>query len=77
MTCVFDTWTIYDHPSDHPMHWVARQFVVHQDGTTEPTDSIILADDLERLRLCMLTDMGKVAIARSDEDDPVIVETWI
>lgn len=71
------TWTIYDHPLDYPHHYVAREFIISPDGQVRASESIMIADDLELLRERLLIDFGKVALARSPEDDPVIVETWV
>jgi hypothetical protein len=64
-------WVIYDHPKDYPNSYVARCFIYEQ-----PTNSIIVADDLERLRDTMI-EMGLVKLMRMPGDDPVILETWL
>jgi len=69
-------WTIYKHPKDFPDSYVARQFEVTPDQGARPTASIVIASSLEFLREQMM-DMGLVKLARSPEDDPVIVETWL
>lgn len=67
----FTLWTIYDHPRDFPDCFVARKY--HIGG---PTSHVIMRQSLEELRT-MLCQMGFVRIPRDDNDDPVIVETWI
>jgi len=64
------TWTIYKHPSDYPDEFVARKFILDK-----PTSEIKTSDTIETLRL--LLPMGLTRIERSDDDDPVIVETWM
>lgn len=68
------TWTIYDHPSDHPEGYVARRWVII-DGVAK-ADAAVTSDSLAVLRFNMQRE-GRVCIDRAPEDDPVIVETWI
>jgi len=67
-------WVVYDHPSDYPDEYVARQHVVGVAGQ-QPTDRM-MTGTLESIRVA-LTNLGLVCITRSEEDDPVIVETWL
>ncbi len=69
-------WTIYDHPSDYPDHYVAREYLVTPDGPVR-TDNIMLSADVERLRECFLAEMGLACLSRSPEDDPTIMEIWL
>jgi hypothetical protein len=69
-------WTIYDHPSDFPEHFVARRWEIGP-GEVRPTGSFIQASELEVLRTMLLTELGLTPIPRSPGDDPVIVETWM
>lgn len=64
-------WTIYDHPSDYPRHYVVRATIV---GRSVPSERVQLADTLEEARA--LVPDGLFCLARSPGDDPVIVETW-
>ena len=66
------TWTIYDHPTDFPDHYVAREFV---DG--KPTESFIQGSELDTIRQILIADFGLTCIPRDPTDDPVIVETWV
>lgn len=75
MTDALRMWTIYDHPSDYPHGFIARQFLVHAGGA-EPTQSTI-EGSLEMIRQTLMVDMGLVCFRRNEEDDPVIVETWL
>jgi hypothetical protein len=65
-------WTIYDHPTDYPEHYVARLF----HGET-PTDSVIQSKDLDTIRGIMIADFGLTCLTRSPDDDPKIIETWL
>lgn len=69
-------WTIYDHPSDYPNCFVARQWKISAGETTQ-TGSFVVAPTLDMLRHCMLADLHLACIARSPEDDPKIVESWL
>lgn len=67
-------WVIYDHPKDHPDHWVVRrQFVV--DGKVIPDDYVRLCTSVELARKQI--PQGLICICRSYLDDPVIVESWM
>jgi hypothetical protein len=70
-------WTIYDHPKDYPEVYVAREWVIDDDAYPRSTASVMIAGDIEILREILLTQMGRTCIARSDQDDPKIVETWV
>jgi len=67
---MIDIWTVYDHPSDWPHGFVARKFVLDQ-----PTNEVFKASTLGQLR-AMLPE-GLTCLARSEQDDPVIVECWL
>lgn len=64
-------WVIYDHPSDHPDHFVARRW-----SYDRPTADIKLARDVVELRSEMMA-MGLACIARAHSDDAKIMETWL
>ena len=66
-----EIWTVYDHPSDFPDKFVARLFLNDQ-----PTTAVLVADDLKTIR-GQLRNKGFTRLMRAEEDDPVIVETWI
>lgn len=68
-------WVVYDHPKDFPDQYVARQHVVGIAGN-RPTGRTMGSDRLERVRAA-LENLGLVCIARSEKDDPVIIETWL
>jgi len=69
-------WTVYDHPTDYPDKYVARRFDVARDGA-RPTESIIIMDNLDRLRDMLAFEMHLTCLPRSPHDDPKIVETWL
>lgn len=64
-------WVVYDHPSDYPDMYVAREWV---DG--KPTANFITAVNYEMVRWFM-EQMSLVRLERSPEDDPTIMESWI
>jgi hypothetical protein len=69
-------WTVYDHPTDFPDTFVARRFEIR--GGDEPfaTSDVMVAMDLEVVRL-WLQENGWVCLGRYENDDPLIVETWV
>ena len=69
-------WTVYDHPKDYPDSYVARRFDVDADGA-KPTATMIACPDLDTLRNILAFELHLTPLARSKEDDPVIVETWL
>jgi hypothetical protein len=72
MTC----YTIYDHPSDYPDHFVVRAWAILP-GLSEPqpTQEHYLAESLDEARSKIPPD--RVCFQREDGDDPNIVETWL
>ncbi len=68
-------WTIYDHPVDYPNDFVARAHAIRR-GSSEPTDQVIFAPDLEALR-ALLRQHGLYCLGRQADDQPQIVESWI
>lgn len=63
-------WTIYNYPSDYPDKFVVRLW----EGEL-PTAEFSLHDTLEEARAAVPP--GLVCLQRFDNDDPVIVETWL
>jgi hypothetical protein len=63
-------WTIYARPRDFPQGFVARLFL--DGGATTKT---LTAPSLAAIR--GLLPRGLTCLARSPQDDPVIVETWL
>lgn len=68
-------WTVYDHPSDFPEHFVARRFVVDKTGSC-PTDKVIATLSLDDLRM-ILQMAGLTVLMRNNGDDAAIVESWL
>lgn len=68
-------WVVYDHPTDYPDHYVARQHLVGPEGQ-KPTDRMMAHPELGPIRVA-LENMGLICVVRNPEDDPVIVETWL
>ena len=64
-------WTVYARPLDYPNSYVARLW-----ENDHPTDSIVIAPNLELLR-GHLMQMNLSRIPRHAVDDPVIVEVWL
>lgn len=70
-------WVVYDHPRDHPHHYVARRWDIGPGGELEPNLlSFILCRDLEPIRIA-LTRAGFFALQRQPGDDAAILETWL
>jgi hypothetical protein len=67
-------WVVYDHPRDQPGHFVARKFFTLP--TTEPTGEAIADTDLDRMR-GLFARFGLTMLFRDNNDDPVILETWL
>jgi hypothetical protein len=70
-------WTVYKHPKDYPDKYVARRFDVDGRGKVRPSDSVIITDGLDQLRDVLQHELHLVKLMRNEEDDPVIVETWL
>lgn len=69
-------WTIFDHPTDFPDHYVARENILRNDNTYGPSENFIQSTDLEVVREQLLH-MGKTPIPRDPSDQANIIETWI
>jgi len=67
-------WTIYEKPLDHPDGFIARRFESSKDGDGPTLDTVI--GDLEHIR-STFERAGLFKIARSEGDEPRIVETWV
>jgi hypothetical protein len=67
-------WTIYDHPTDYPDCYVARQFLVGRE--TSITDNVLVSTDIDQLRQTLMN-AGLTCLTRNESDDPKIVETWL
>jgi hypothetical protein len=67
------SWTVYDHPRDHPVGFIARRFEIGS-SVAMPTEDV-LTGELEHLRE-VFERAGLVKIMRSEGDEPQIVESW-
>lgn len=70
-----EMWTVYDHPTDWPDGYIARKWVILPTGP-HATDECIVATGVSAIRN-RFEEMGLVKLARSPEDDPSIMETWV
>lgn len=66
-------WTIYDHPSDAPNHFVLRRFEII-DGQPLPREASRHAT-LEEAR--EQVPLGLIRMVRDERDDPTVVETYL
>lgn len=64
-------YTIYHNPKDYPDMWVMR---VHEVPGGARKDCVV-ENSLEKIRAHV--PMGLVCLARYDDDDPIIYETWL
>jgi hypothetical protein len=67
-------WTVYDHPTDHPLMFIARPHLTTP-GQEKPLPFYLEATSLQTLRLALPA--GLTRIERFPADDPKITETWI
>lgn len=67
--------TIYDHPADHPDHFVVRGWTIGP-GAPIPDDEVLLADTLELARE-LVPPASDTCLPRQPNDDPKIIETWL
>lgn len=63
-------WVIYDHPKDHPSHFVVRRWI----GET-PDNKALLCETLEQARESLPP--GLFNLGRFQQDDACILESWI
>ncbi len=73
---ILRTWTIYDHPRDHPDEFVVREFHIYRGQDPVAGPIIGRAMTLESARL-LLPIEAEANLGRQPEDDPTIAETWI
>lgn len=76
---VLEQWVIYDHPRDHPEHWVVRCWLIGLvRGEPVVTPEIWLRPTLEQAREVIAANYpGGHRLDRDPGDDPVITEVWI
>lgn len=73
------TWTIFDHPLDHPDHVVVRGFDIFNGMTNPvPQKAGFLFRDVETARAWVQQEHPEMArMAPSHTDHPNVVETWV
>jgi hypothetical protein len=76
MSELLPMWTVYDHPKDFPNSFVARLWNVGVGGSPIATNEVLVFPELEAIRLRM-RNRGLTCLARSEYDDPNIVEVWL
>lgn len=67
-------WTVFDHPDDYPDVFMARKWLV-VDGSYAPTHDVLTGPTLQSVRDQIPA--GLCCFARSPEDNPAIVESWL
>ena len=68
-------WVVYDHPADHPDHYIARKFVI-TNFAVDPTRKYLRSHRLQVLQAA-LQRKGLTRMDHDISDDPVILETWL
>ena len=76
MPALLDIWVIYDHPRDQPEFYIVRRQRATNTGSILHDVRSYGFRELEHAR-AWLRQQGLTPLARMDEDDPVIIETWI
>lgn len=61
---------VYNHPTDYPDNFVARLWIGNK-----PSRYVVLCNNIDELRQSIPPWMQKLMPA--DQDDPVIIETWL
>ena len=70
--------TVYDHPTDFPDHFVVRRFKISSEPPYEPIpDCIFMQEKSLMVIRDYLSYIGLYKIPRDPNDDPKIVESWI
>jgi hypothetical protein len=70
-------WTVYDHPTDWPNAYIARQYRILDSGAYVATENVIIAQDLDIIRRAMIEEFGLTCLTRNEGDDVKIIETWV
>ncbi len=70
-------YTIYDHPTDYPEHFVVRRAVINNEGNIIPDEKLHLqTNSLEMIHAIMQSD-GLVFMGKHPNDDEKIIGTYI
>lgn len=67
-------WSVFDHPVDYPIGFIARQFLI-SGGLVRSTLSSVQGSTLEQVRSKLPP--GLYRIDRDPGDDPKVVESWL
>jgi len=69
-------WTIYDHPTDYPDNFIAREWIIGREpAAISITDNVIIGS-LENIRM-RLQAKGLMRLRRDRNDDEKIIESWL
>lgn len=66
---------IYDHPKDYPDEFVCRRCTMENGRIMFEPTLFASGPTLDSVRLQLPP--GEVCLGRSENDDPMIVETWL
>jgi hypothetical protein len=69
-----ELWTVYDRPPEHPEKVAVRKVLVAEDGLC-PADWQLFRSIHEAR--AALARRGLIAVPRSEQDDPAVVEIWL
>lgn len=70
--------TIYDHPTDYPHHFVVREFIITKEGCFPAQSLFLQMGDLDVLHAAMrLQKPGLIFLPRQDDDDPKIIGVYL
>lgn len=71
-----EQYVIYDKPTDFPEWFVVRKFTIGA-GSVTAAGAVWICESLDEARDIIAHEApGLVRLARSPDDDPVIVEVW-
>lgn len=68
-------YAIYDHPTDHPNHWVVRRWEYHH-GHDQPDAEPILCSSIEEARQHIQKLCPDAQLFNSNHPDPHLAEVW-
>lgn len=69
-------WVVADHPTDYPDYFIARKRYL-EGGKEYITNHLVGFYDLDKLHAYFREELHLVFLYRNEEDDPVIVGTYI
>jgi hypothetical protein len=70
-------WAIYDHPKDFPDSYVAREWRLDQGINPVASGNHMTSKVLDELRERIMKAGCSLCFNRNENDDPVILETWM